>query len=532
MNYRTTINPASPDFLENQKKYEELSALLQTHLTASRNEGAEKHIAKAQQLGKMTARNRIEYILDEGSPFLELMPLAGLGIKGAHTVGSTAIAGLGFINGILCMVSANAGTIKSGSIDKVTLEKSLRLSEIAFENKLPVVYIVESSGANLPEQAQIFNFGGITFREITRRSRAGLPSISVVCGNSTAGGAYVPGMSDYSIFVKNQAKVFLAGPPLVKMATNEIVDEESLGGATMHSTVSGVSDFLAQNELEGLNLARKLLGQFQHKFPNAIPPNTSLPPVHSPEQLNGIVQTDVKKPFDIREVLLRIVDRSDFLEFKPDWGSTLVCAFAQIGGFPVGILGNNGVIFSESANKGAHFIQLCVKQNRPLLFLQNVTGFMVGKSYEEGGIIKDGAKLINAVSNAGVPAVTVLVGASFGAGNYAMCGRAYQPRFLFAYPNSKIAVMGGEQLSGVMDMIQREAAKKAGLPFDEQQAEFVKAMVNKQIDDESSAWYATARLWDDGIIEPRDTRNVLLMAYQAIYNAGWDNHQEFGVFRM
>jgi acyl-CoA carboxylase subunit beta len=528
---RSKINPLSDLFRSNQEGMSTLLAELAKKMQESQFQGQEKHLAKARQEGKLLARERLELTLDQDSPFLELLPLAGLGGKGFGP-GGTTVGGIGLVSGRMCMIISNVGTNKGGAVDYATLQKSMRLSEIATENRLPVINLVESAGANLPEQHTIFNYGGASFREITRRSKLGLCNISVVFGNSTAGGAYVPGMSDYSIFVKGKAKVFLAGPPLVKMATNEIVDDETLGGAEMHSRTSGVADYLAQDEYDGIRLAREIVSRLPKSNPQCIPPDQIDEPVYDASEILGIVSPDIKKPFDVRELIARTVDGSRFSEFKPEYGSTLVCGFADLHGYPVGILGNNGVLFSDAANKGAHFIQLCNQQNTPLLFLQNITGFMVGKQYEQEGIIKHGAKLINAVSNSEVPAITLMIGASYGAGNYAMMGRAYQPRFLFAYPNSKIAVMGPEQLSGVMETIQREAAQKVGLPFDEEQFKAMQMFMQAEVDKTSNAWYSTGQLWDDGVIDPRETRNYLGFCLAVVNNQTWESSGKYGVFRM
>ena len=524
------IKKSSDLFQKNEVQMSELLARLQNHLAESRYQGREKHIKKAKSVGKLTARERIEALLDQDSFFLELLPLIGLDGDGFGP-GGTTVSGIGLIEGRLCLINANVGTNKGGAIDKATLQKTIRISEIAAENGLPVINLVESSGANLPEQEQIFNYGGIIFREITRRSKLGLTTISVVFGNATAGGAYVPGMSDYAIFVKDNAKVFLAGPPLVKMATNEVVDEETLGGAAMHSRVSGVSDYLAEDEADALRLCREILAQVPIQQ-NAVPNQSVKAPLYDIKELLGIVPADVRKPFDVRECIARIVDGSEFSEFKPEYGATLVTGFAHINGYPVGIIGNNGVIFSEAANKGAHFIQLCNRNNCPILFLQNTTGFMVGSAYEQEGIIKHGAKLINAVSNSEVPSITILVGSSYGAGNYAMNGRAYQPRFLFSYPNSQIAVMGPEQLAGVMELLQRQTAAKAGIEFDEENAVQIREYMMQQVKQSSSAWYATAQGWDDGIIDPRDTRIVLSICLMVVNNVPIKGTEAYGLFRM
>ena len=509
----------------------ELLKKLDGHLEDSRFQGQERHISKARAQGKMLARERLDLLMDQDSPFLELLPLAGLGGKGFGT-GGTTVGGIGIVSGRLVMIVSNVGTNKSGSIDFPTLQKAMRLNEIAEENELPAINLVESSGANLPDQAKIFNLGGTNFRDISRRSKKGIPSISVVFGNSTAGGAYIPGMSDYSIFVKDQAKVFLAGPPLVKMATNEVVDDETLGGAKMHSTISGVSDFLAEDELDGIRIARDIISTLKPANTHFKPEGLAEEPIFDEDELLGIVPPDVKIPFDIRDVIARTVDGSKFTEFKPEYGETLICGWANVHGYPVGIIANNGVLFSESANKGTHFIQLCNKNDVPLLFFQNITGFMVGKDYEQGGIIKHGAKLINAVSNSEVPAITIMMGASYGAGNYAMMGRAYQPRFLFSYPNARIAVMGPEQLAGVMGIIQKQGAKKAGLDYDEAQAKMLRDhMVNEAVK-QSDAWYSSGQIWDDGVIDPRHTRNYLGMCLAIVNNSPIKGTDSYGIFRM
>lgn len=527
---KSNISTQSEAFRQNATAMQALLDQLGEHLEKSRFQGKDKHLNRAREQGKLLARERLELCLDPDSPFLELLPLAGLGGKGFGP-GGTTVGGIGLVHGRLTMIISNVGTNKGGAVDYATLQKSLRLSEIAFENHLPSINLVESAGANLPEQARIFNYGGASFRDITRRSKAGIPTISVVFGNSTAGGAYVPGMSDYAIFVKDQAKVFLAGPPLVKMATNEVVDDETLGGAAMHSRISGVSDYLANDEYEGIRLAREIVATFPNSRAPIANPQADAP-LYDSNELPGIIPDDPKRPFDIRELIARITDGSRFAEFKPEWGTTLVTGFAEIHGFRVGILGNNGVLFAEAANKGAHFIQLCNQSGIPLIFLQNVTGFMVGKDYEQGGIIKHGAKLINAVSNSEVPAITIMCGASYGAGNYAMMGRAYQPRFLFTYPQARIAVMGPEQLTGVMESIQREAAKKAGLPYDEEQAQQMRAYMMKEVEQKSNAWYSTGQLWDDGVIDPRETRNYLGFCLTVVQNAPVEPSGKYGVFRM
>ncbi len=531
---QSKINTNSSAYKENYAQMLEKIDLLKKHLQKSLFQGEEKHIEKAKTKGKMLARERVELLLDQDSPFLELCPLAGLETKGGFGPGGTMVAGIGFVSGKMCMINANVGTNKGGAIDIATLKRALRIGEIANENNLPCINLVESAGANLPDQAQVFNLGGNNFKEITRRSKQGIPTISIVFGNSTAGGAYIPGMSDYTIFVKNQAKVFLAGPPLVKMATNEIVDDETLGGAEMHSKVSGVSDYLAEDESDGIRIARELMENLNNVQSNSeFQPSTNYKePLYNIDELLGIISTDVKIPFDCREVIARIVDGSEFHEFKKDYGSTLICGFAKIHGYPVALISNNGVLFNDSANKGAHFIQLCNMNNTPILFLQNITGFMVGKDYERSGIIKDGAKMINAVSNSEVPMFTIMMAASFGAGNYAMCGRAYNPRFIFSYPNSMIAVMGAEQLAGVMQMVAKEGALKSGKSWDENQAEQMKAFMKLEIEKQSNAFFATGQLWDDGIIDPRDTRHVMGLILALTYLQKVKGTNAWGVYRM
>jgi acetyl-CoA carboxylase carboxyltransferase component len=534
MQIKSKININSATYKENYQKMLEKIDLLQKNLQKSLFQGEDKHKERARAKGKLLARERIEILLDIDSPFLELCPLAGLDVKGGFGPGGTMIAGIGIVSGKICMLTANVGTNKGGAIDIATLQKALRLNEIGRENNLPSINLVESAGANLPDQAKVFNLGGNNFKEITRRSKAGIPTISIVFGNSTAGGAYIPGMSDYTIFVKNQAKVFLAGPPLVKMATNEIVDDETLGGAEMHSKISGVSDYLANNELDGIRIARELMQNLNIQT-NTI--NTSNPtqyeePKYNIDELLGIISVDPKIPFDCREVIARIVDGSEFHEFKKEYGTTLVCGYAKIHGYPIAIISNNGVLFNDSSNKGAHFIQLCNMNNTPILFLQNITGFMVGKQYEQAGIIKDGAKMINAVSNSEVPMFTIMMAASYGAGNYAMCGRAYNPRFLFSYPNSMIAVMGSEQLAGVMQMVAKEGAIKSGKEWDENQAAQMKEFMKAEIEKQSNAFFATGQLWDDGIIDPRDTRNVLGLILTLTYINEVKGTNAWGVYRM
>ncbi|BDC99978.1 acyl-CoA carboxylase subunit beta [Persicobacter psychrovividus] len=522
----SNIIPQSEGYQRNLSNMEELLNTLAQHLHEARFEGPEKHLQKARNQGKYLSRERIELLLDQDSPFLELLPLAGIGRDGFGPCG-TLVAGIGLVSGKICLIASNIGTKKGGAIDHATVQKHQRIAEIAYENHLPVINLVESAGVNLPEQENIFNNAGTMFREITKRSKLGAPTISVVFGSSTAGGAYIPGMSDYAIFVKDQAQVFLAGPPLVKMATNEDAVAEELGGASMHSKISGVSDYLADDELDGIRKAREIMAFYEPAQSNN-PRQEVKPPLYAAEEIHGILPPDIKQPFDAREIIARVVDGSAFHEFKAEFGPTLITGYAHINGFRVGIIANNGVLFSDAANKGAHFIQLCNMNAVPIVFFQNITGFMVGKKYEQEGIIKHGAKLINAVSNSEVPAITIMTGASYGAGNYAMMGRMYKPRFLFTYPNAKISVMGGEQLAGVMDIIRRGGGKVV----DEQQLAADKQALVDDIERKSTPYYSSGHLWDDGVIQPSDTRIYLSMCLEVIHLQTIESSRNFGIFRM
>lgn len=523
------VQTRGPAFADNRQRMQALVDQLNQYLAQSRFQGEDKYLERHRRSGKLPARERVELLLDADSPFLELMPMAGLGQPGISP-GASMIAGIGLVNGVETLVNASVPTIKGGAMNEYTVLKGQRLDVIALENRLPMVYLIESAGADLTNQGKIFNTGGAAFRELARRSKAGIPSLSVVFGSCTAGGAYIPGMSDYVIMVEKQAQAYLAGPPLVRMATGEVADDEALGGAEMHSRTSGLSDYLAIDEYDAIRQARELMARLGS--PAGAPPELADEPLYDPDELLGVVSADVRVPFDAREVIARIVDGSRFTEFKPLYGATLVTGFAEIHGHRVGILANNGVLFSESANKGAHFIQLCNKQSIPLLFLQNITGFMVGTKYEQEGIIKNGAKLINAIASSEVPAITILMGASYGAGNYGMSGRSYQPRFLFSWPNSRLAVMGPDQLVGVMEMVQRQAAAKSGLAVDEDKAAAVKAKIKSQVESDSSPWHCTGQVWDDGVIDPRDTRSVLGICLSVVAGAGLAGSESFGVFRM
>jgi len=513
-------------------------AELEAALDQARAGGGPRYVQRHHERGKLLPRERIELLVDRDSPFLELMPVAAWGSE--YPVGAGVVTGIGFVHGNPCMIVANDPTVRGGAVNPYTLKKTQRAGQIAAENRLPMVNLVESGGADLPKQAEIFIPGGQSFRDLTRLSAARIPTVAVVFGNATAGGAYVPGMSDYTIFVAGQAKVFLAGPPLVKMATGEESDDETLGGAQMHGTRSGLADFVAADERDALRLARDVLRRVASRAAVSAPPPdpTAPPPRHDPEELLSIPSADLRVPYDPREVLARIVDASEFDEFKPRYGTALVTGWASIHGYPVGVLANaRGVLFSEEAQKAAQFIQLANASDTPLLFLQNTTGYMVGAAYEEKGIIKHGALMINAVSNSRVPHLTLNVGASYGAGNYGMCGRAFEPRFLFAWPNAKSAVMGPQQLSGVLSIVSRQAAAAKGVPFDEEQDAAVRAMVEAEIEKQSAALAMSGRLYDDGVIDPRDTRTVLglclwLASRREPPHARPEHAGNFGVFRM
>jgi len=492
--------------------------------------GGPKYVERHRARGKLLPRERVDLLLDRDSPLLEVAPLVGA--HESHLVpGGSMIAGIGRVAGVECLVTASDATVQGGAIGQWGVARSARLAEVGFDNRLPEIHLVESAGADLPNQADIFVPGGAGFRNITRRSAAGLPTLSLVFGSCTAGGAYIPGMSDYTVLVAEQAYLYLAGPPLVKMALGEVVDDETLGGAALHAKTSGVGDFLAVDERDAIRLGRALVGRLGWRRAGPTPRADAPPPRFDPEDLLAIASADLKVPFDCREVIARVVDDSRFLEFKPLYGATLVCGWAEIGGYRVGILGNNGVLFAESAQKGAQFIQLCNQSHTPLIFLQNITGFMVGQDAEARGIIKDGAKLINAVSNSTVPAITLMIGGSYGAGNYAMAGRSYQPRFLFTWPNHRIAVMGPDQLAGVLDLVKRDAAARAGKPVNEEELALLKQMLAGKVAHESSAVFATGRLWDDGVIDPRDTRVVLQLALSAVHNAPVVGTATWGTFR-
>ncbi|MEU7529026.1 carboxyl transferase domain-containing protein [Saccharothrix sp. NPDC042600] len=492
--------------------------------------GGPKYTERHHKRGKLLARERIELLVDQDSPFLELSPLAAWGTD--YPVGASVVTGIGVVEGVECVIVANDPTVRGGASNPYTLRKTFRANDIALQNRLPLIGLVESGGADLPSQSEIFIPGGRAFRDLTRLSAAGVPTISTVFGNATAGGAYVPGMSDYVVMIDQRSKVFLGGPPLVKMATGEESDDESLGGARMHGGTSGLADFVATDEVDAIRLTRRVVARLNWRKLGPTP-KPSEPPLYDEEDLLGLVPTDLRVPFDPREVIARIVDGSRFDEFKPDYGTSLVTGWADLHGYPIGVLANaRGVLFSAEAQKATQFIQLANKTDTPLLFLQNTTGYMVGAQYEQGGIIKHGAMMINAVSNSRVPHLTVVMGASYGAGNYGMCGRAYDPRFLFTWPNAKSAVMGPVQLAGVLSIVARQAAAAKGQEYNEEHDAAMRQMVEGQIEQQSLAAFLSGRLYDDGVIDPRDTRTVLGLCLSAIHSGQIKGADGYGVFRM
>jgi 3-methylcrotonyl-CoA carboxylase beta subunit len=490
----------------------------------------QRHVAR----GKLLPRERIDLLLDPGSPFLELSTLAAHDMYGGDVASASIVTGIGRISGRECLVVANDATIKGGTYYPMTVKKHLRAQDIARENRLPCLYLVDSGGAFLPNQDEIFpderHFGRIFYNQ-ARMSALGIPQIAVVMGSCTAGGAYVPAMSDETIIVRNQGTIFLGGPPLVRAATGEIVSAEDLGGADVHSRQSGVTDHYALSDAHAIKLARQIVANLNRAKTPSLKLRTPREPAYPPTELNGIVPADPRTPYDVRDVIARIVDASEFDEFKQLYGTTLVTGFAHIWGYPVGILANNGILFGDSAQKGAHFIELCSQRNIPLVFIQNIMGFMVGRKYEAGGIAKDGAKLVTAVATSEVPKYTIVIGGSYGAGNYGMCGRAYAPRFLWMWPNARISVMGGEQAASVLSLLRREGIEAKGGAWTTEQEEAFKAPIRAQYEHQGHPYYATARLWDDGIIEPADTRLVLGLALSAGANAP-PQPTQFGVFRM
>ncbi len=533
------LKPRSAEFQANVAAMRLLVQDLNTQVAKSSLGGGEAARAKHTARGKLLPRDRIQMLLDPGTPFLELSPLAAMGLypdrDGSDSAPSAGvICGIGRVEGVDCMIICNDATVKGGSYFPMTVKKHLRAQEIAQQNHLTCVYLVDSGGANLPTQDEVFpdreHFGRIFFNQ-ANMSALGISQIAVVMGSCTAGGAYVPAMSDETIIVKNQGTIFLGGPPLVKAATGEVVTAEDLGGGDVHTRLSGVADHLAQNDLHALALARQAVSHLNQKKPVQAAVAAPVAPRFAPEELYGVIPTDTRKPYDVREIIARIVDGSEFHEFKPRYGTTLVTGFANIEGMPVGIIANNGILFSESALKGAHFIELCCQRKIPLVFLQNITGFMVGRKYENEGIARNGAKMVTAVATAAVPKFTIIIGGSFGAGNYGMCGRAYSPRFLWMWPNARISVMGGEQAASVLATVRRDGIEERGGTWSREEEEAFRAPIRNQYESQGHPYFATARLWDDGIIDPADTRRVLALGLSATLNATIPDTQ-FGVFRM
>ena len=535
----TKLNARSADFQANAAAMRVVVDDLKAQVEKATLGGGDAARAKHTARGKLLPRDRVQMLLDPGTPFLELSPLAAMGMYPDRDGSDSApcagvIAGIGRVSGVDCMIVCNDATVKGGTYYPLTVKKHLRAQEVAQQNQLPCIYLVDSGGANLPNQDEVFpdrdHFGRIFFNQ-ANMSAQGIAQIAVVMGSCTAGGAYVPAMSDETIIVKNQGTIFLGGPPLVKAATGEVVTAEDLGGGDVHTRLSGVADHLAQNDLHAIALARQAVKNLNAR---KVPPITTIDPVaplYPAEELYGVIPTDTRKPFDVREIIARIVDGSDFDEFKSRFGTTLVCGFARIEGMPVGIIANNGILFSESALKGAHFIELCCQRKTPLVFLQNITGFMVGRKYENEGIARNGAKMVTAVATAAVPKFTVIIGGSFGAGNYGMCGRAYSPRFLWMWPNARISVMGGEQAASVLATVRRDGIEGKGGSWSAEEEAAFKAPIKEQYEVQGHPYYATARLWDDGVIDPADTRRVLALGLSASLNAPIPE-TKFGLFRM
>ncbi|MGB5412210.1 MAG: carboxyl transferase domain-containing protein [Woeseiaceae bacterium] len=532
---KTKVDTASEDFEQNAAVNRALVAELkelQQHILVGGSERArEKHVAR----GKLLPRDRINTLIDDETSFLELGLMAAHGVYGDDVPAAGIITGIGRVSGIECMIVANDATVKGGTYYPLTVKKHLRAQEVAEQNRLPCIYLVDSGGAFLPRQDEVFpdrdHFGRIFYNQ-ARMSSKGIPQIAAVMGSCTAGGAYVPAMCDEAIIVRNQGTIFLGGPPLVRAATGEVVDAESLGGGTVHTRISGVADHLAENDGHALEIVRSIITCANVLKREKIDRRESMPPAYDAEEIYGIVSREYRMQYDVREVIARIVDASEFQEFKKLYGTTLVCGYARIDGYPVGVVANNGILFMESAQKGAHFVQLCNRRGIPLLFLQNITGFMVGKRVEHAGIAKDGAKMVNAVATATVPKFTVLIGGSFGAGNYAMCGRAYNPRMMWMWPNARISVMGGEQAALVLSSVRKDGVEARGEHWPDEEKTAFEDSIREQYDKQGSPYYASARLWDDGVIDPVDTRAVLALALSAAMNAPRDAETPAGIFRM
>ncbi len=530
----SAIDPRSEEFRANADAMATLVADLRSTVDAIRHGGGESARQRHLSRGKLLPRDRVRALIDPSSPFLEVGQLAAHRMYGGEVPAAGIITGVGRVSGRECVIVANDATVKGGTYYPITVKKHLRAQEIALQNRLPCIYLVDSGGANLPNQDEVFpdrdHFGRIFYNQATM-SAAGIPQIAVVMGSCTAGGAYVPAMADESIIVRGQGTIFLAGPPLVKAATGEIVTAEELGGGDLHSRTSGVTDHLAESDQHALGIARRIVAGLNTRKPPTLALRQPVPPRYDAREIGGVVSADRRKPFDAREIIARLVDGSEFDEFKRLYGPTLITGFAHLWGYPVGIIANNGILFSESALKGAHFIELCAQRGIPLVFLQNITGFMVGRKYEAGGIAKDGAKMVTAVATANVPKFTVIIGGSFGAGNYGMCGRAYSPRFLFMWPNARISVMGGEQAASVLAQVRRDNLEARGETWPREAEEMFKAPIREQYETQGHPYYASARLWDDGVTDPADTRRVLGLAISASLNAPIEPTR-FGLFRM
>ncbi len=531
---QTRLNPRSADFQAHAAQMQAAVDDLRLQIAKAAAGGGETARARHVARGKLLPRERVQMLLDPGTPFLELAPLAAHAMYGGDAPCAGMIAGVGRVSGVDCVIVCNDATVKGGTYYPMTVKKHLRAQEVAQQNRLPCIYLVDSGGANLPNQDEVFpdrdHFGRIFYNQ-ANMSAQGIAQIAVVMGSCTAGGAYVPAMSDETIIVKEQGTIFLGGPPLVKAAIGEVVSAEDLGGGDVHTRLSGVADHLAQNDAHALALARQAVATLNRSKRAEVLLRKPVPPLYDCAELYGVIPTDTRKPYDVREVIARIVDGSELHEFKARFGSTLVCGFAHIEGMPVGIVANNGVLFSESAQKGAHFIELCCQRKIPLVFLQNITGFMVGRKYENEGIARHGAKMVTAVATANVPKFTVIIGGSYGAGNYGMCGRAYSPRFLWMWPNARICVMGGEQAAGVLATVKRDAVEAKGGTFSAADEEAIKRPILDQFAQQSHPYYSSARLWDDGVIDPADTRRVLALGLSAALNAPM-GEPKFGVFRM
>ncbi|MFP3882799.1 MAG: acyl-CoA carboxylase subunit beta [Actinomycetota bacterium] len=528
---QTRLDARSEEYQTNRAAMEEKLAEFERLQEEARQGGGEKYIQRHRDRGKLLARERIELLVDQDSPFLELSTLAAWGTE--KPLGANVVTGIGVVNGVECAILANDPTSQAGVFNRFTLAKSLRIMDIAMQNRLPLINLVESGGADLTGQADVFVVGGKWFRNLTWLSKMGIPTIAIVFGSSTAGGAYFPAMCDYAVMVREQAKVFLGGPPLVKMATGEESTDEELGGAEMHSKISGLSDYFADDEREAIRMGRDIVGHFNWRKLGYGPTKPADDPVHDIDDILGVIPPDLRVPFDMREILARVLDGSRFEEYKAVYGTSILNGWGSVHGYPIGVIANQqGVIFGDEAKKASEFIQLCNRYDTPILFIHNTTGYMVGREYEQQGIIKDGAKMINAVANSEVPHISLMAGVSYGAGNYGMSGRAYEPRFVFGYPNHKVAVMGAKQLAGVMSIVARQSAESRGEEFDEEADAARAAALTEEMEETEKAFFSTSRVRDDGLIDPRDTRTVLGIALSAIHSGPVEGTDRFGVFRM